>query len=257
MTDLALGFFFFVLGTILGSFLNALIYRLSSKKGWKSLLTERSACPSCGKPIRWHDNVPIVSYLILRGRCRDCKAPISPGYPMIELTSGLLAVSVYLLFRDAGWITVFSYLFFSLVLLAVAVIDWKTYEIPDGLSVGSTLLGLLLSFFRSDITPLESFAAAAGGVLIVAAIIWIYKKLRGLEALGWGDAKLLAAVGAFEGFTGVYCALLVGSLSALLFFLPVIVKNKTLTFTVPFAPFLALGALFGMACRAAGANFIF
>jgi leader peptidase (prepilin peptidase)/N-methyltransferase len=242
----------FLLGLCFGSFLNVIIYRFSERENLKGILTGKSYCPNCKQPIRWHDNIPLLSYLVLRGKCRHCGWRIPLRYPLVELLGGITPVVVYYLFHNHGWITVLSYTLFVYLLIAIAFIDWKTFEIPDELSIGGTLLGLLLSFLRPDIGPLESFLAALVGAGVVALIIILYLKLRGVFPLGIGDAKLLAMVGAFEGFTGVYCSLFLGSLIALAFYIPQIVKNKTLQFAVPFAPFLALGAALGLLCKYAG-----
>ena len=242
----------FLLGLAFGSFLNVLIYRFSKGEKVREILTGRSYCPNCKKPIRWYDNIPLISYLVLKGRCRNCGWKIPIRYPIVELLGGITPVVIYLLFSQYGWITVFSYTLFVYILVVVSFVDWETFEVPDLLSVGGTILGLLLSFFRGDITPLESFLSALFGFLVVVVLIFIYYKLKGVIPLGLGDAKILALIGAFEGFTGVYCAVFGGSIFALLFFLPQIVKNRSLQFAVPFVPFLSLGAVAGIFCKAFG-----
>jgi len=257
MTETLIYVGLFLLGLCFGSFLNVIIYRFSERENLKGILTGKSYCPNCKQPIKWHDNIPpLLSYLVLRGKCRHCGWRIPLRYPLVELLGGITPVVVYYLFHNHGWITVLSYTLFVYLLIAIAFIDWKTFEIPDELSIGGTLLGLLLSFLRPDISPIESFLAALLGGGLVVLIVLIYLKLRGVIPLGLGDAKLLAMVGAFEGFLGVYCALLGGSLIALLFYIPQIIKNKTLQFAVPFAPFLAFGAILGLICKKFG-MFIF
>ncbi len=242
----------FLFGLCAGSFLNVLVYRFSKRENLKGILTGRSYCPSCKNQIAWYDNIPILSYIVLKGRCRHCGWKIPLRYPVVELIGGLTPVVVYELFKPYGWITVLSLTLFLYLLTVIAFIDWNTYEIPDELSIGGTVLGLILSLFRSDISPKEAFAAAAIGALIVVTLILLYYWLKGVVPLGLGDAKLLALIGAFEGFGGIYCALFAGSLAAISFFLPQILKNRTLQFTVPFAPFLAIGAALGLLCKKTG-----
>ncbi|NPB05706.1 MAG: prepilin peptidase [Aquificae bacterium] len=239
----------FVFGLVLGSFLNVLIHRLSEERPWSEVLGGRSRCPSCGEKIAWYDNVPLLSFLILRGRCRRCGAPISLRYPLVELAGGLIPVLVYWKFHPFGWPTVLAYTLYGYLLLVLALVDWKTFTVPDELSVGGTLLGLVLSLLRRDLSFLESLSAAAAGFLLVVVLIYLYRKLRGVVPLGLGDAKVLALIGSFGGFWALYCALFAGSLLALLFFLPQILKSRSLQFAVPFVPFLAAGGFLGVFCR--------
>jgi leader peptidase (prepilin peptidase)/N-methyltransferase len=252
MTEILIYGGLFLLGLCFGSFLNVIIYRFSEKENLKGILTGKSYCPNCKQPIRWYDNVPLLSYLILRGRCRHCGWKIPLRYPLVELLGGAVPVLVYYLFHDQGWAVVISYTIFLYLLIAISFVDWKTFEIPDELSIGGTILGLILSFIRPDLSPLESFLAALTGAAVVVAIIFLYLRLRGVFPLGVGDAKLLAMIGAFAGFEGIYCALLVGSVIALLVFVPQILKNRNLQFAVPFAPFLAVGGAAGLLCMKFG-----
>ena len=249
MTELLTYLVLFVIGLCLGSFTNVIIYRLSERENLKGILTGQSYCPNCKKPIEWYDNIPLISYLVLKGRCRHCGWKIPLRYPVVEFLGGITPVVIYFLFHQYGWITVISYTLFVYLLIAISFIDWKTFEIPDELSVGGTVVGLILSFFRPDLSPAESFLAALAGAGLVVLIILVYVRLRGILPLGFGDAKLLAMIGAFEGFGGVYCAIFLGSLIALLFFVPQILRNKNLQFAVPFAPFLAIGAVLGLLCK--------
>jgi len=239
----------FIFGLAFGSFLNVLIYRFSKGQNLKEIFSGRSYCPNCKTTIRWYDNIPLISYLVLRGRCRNCGWKIPLRYPIVELLGGIIPVLIYWQFGSYGWITVISYTLLGYILFVLAFVDWYTFTVPDTLSVGGTLLGLMLSFFRKDITPLESFLAALLGALIVVVLIFLYYKIRGVVPFGLGDAKVLALVGSFGGFTAVYCSLFLGSLIGILFFLPQIVKNRSLQFTVPFVPFLALGAFIGIFCK--------
>jgi len=168
---------------------------------------------------------------------------------LTSLLGVLIPLVVYWKFHAFGWITVLAYTLFGYLLLALSLVDWFTFTVPDLLSVGGTLLGLVFSFFRKDITPLESFLASLTGFGLVVVLIFAYYKLKGVVPLGLGDAKLLALIGAFGGFWVLYCSILLGSLLALLFFLPQIVKSKSLQFAIPFVPFLSLGAFIGIFCK--------
>jgi len=252
MENFFLYLFLFLLGTVFGSFANVLIYRFSEKENLKEILFKRSYCPHCKTPIKWYDNVPIISYLVLRGKCRHCGGSISVRYPIVEFLGGFLLVLFWVLFSKYGVTAVVGAYTFSLLSLVLALIDWKTFEVPDTLTIGGTLFGLLLSFFRSDITPVESFVAAVFGFIFVLLVSFIYYALRKVIPLGLGDAKYLAMAGAFGGFTTIYCSLFLGSLFGLLFFLPQIIRNKSLQFAVPFIPFLSLGAVLGLICFGMG-----
>ncbi len=242
----------FLFGLTFGSFLNVLIYRFSEGENLKGILKGRSYCPNCKTPIKWYDNIPLISYLVLRGKCRHCGWKIPIRYPLVELLGGITPVAVYLLFSEQGWLTVISYTLMVYILLTISFIDWKTFEVPDTLSIGGLVIGLALSFFRPDITPLESFIAALIGAGVVVLLILLYYFLKGVVPLGLGDAKVLAMVGAFEGYDGVYCSLFLGAIFALLYFLPQVLKNRSLQFAVPFVPFLSLGAVIGLLCKKFG-----
>jgi len=237
----------FVFGLTFGSFLNVLIYRFSRKENIDKILTGRSYCPNCKKPIRWYDNIPLLSYLVLGGRCRHCGWKIPLRYPLVEIIGGLTPVVFYLHFHN--WWEVISYTLMVYILLFISFVDWETFEIPLLPAYIGIALGLILSIFRPDISPLESAAASAAGFVSVYLINFVYKLFRGIQPLGEGDAFVLAIIGAFEGFWGIYSAYFLGAVFGLLFFLPKVLKNKSLTFAVPFAPFLSLGAVLGIFLR--------
>ena len=225
-----------VLGAMLGSFLNVWIHRLPRGE---SIVFPRSRCPSCGALIRWYDNVPIISFFWLRGRCRDCRAPISLQYPLVEAAFALLTVAVFLLAGPGLDFPVNLCLIF--VLTGIAITDLRTYTIPDLFSLGGLAAGLALSFLPGGIAPLQSLAGLliGGGSLYLVALAgeWIFKK----EAMGGGDVKMLAMIGAFLGWPGVLFTLFVGSLAGSLVYGTVnyIFRIKKL---VPLGLFLALGA---------------
>ena len=231
----------FILGLILGSFYNVLIYRLPRNV---SIVTPSSHCPQCKEPIRWYDNIPVVSYIILRGRCRNCGAKISIQYPLVELSSGLLAILSYYRW-GATPDALFMYFFFS-ALLVLSLIDLKFFILPDVITIPGIGLGLISSLLREGITPLQSLVGALVGFLIPLGIYLYYVKFRKMEGLGFGDVKLLSMIGAFTGVYGVFSALFLGSLIGLLFALPSVVRNRNLQFAIPFGPFLSFGCFVGI-----------
>ncbi len=231
----------FALGAVLGSFYNVLVYRIP--RGM-SIVSPPSSCPHCGAKIRWYDNIPIVSYLLLRGKCRHCGGRISPRYPLVEAFTGLLAVLCRLRFEDIFLSLVF-FVFFSILLVA-SLIDWDTFMLPDIFTLGGLAFGLVVSVFRQDFSLKESFLGALIGGGLFLLIYLYYTKLRKIEGLGFGDVKLMAFIGSVAGVWGVAYAVFLGSLLGLLYALPIIVKNKSLQFALPYGPFLSMGVFLGL-----------
>jgi leader peptidase (prepilin peptidase)/N-methyltransferase len=234
----------FVLGLILGSFYNVVIYRLPRNV---SLLDPPSSCPSCGSKIKWYDNIPVVSYILLRGRCRVCGARISPQYPLVEVASGLLILISYQRWGLSADFLV-HYLFFS-ALLILSLIDLRWFILPDVITLPGTVLGVVSSFFRESVGPAESLAGVLVGAGIPAAVYLYYVKFRGFEGLGLGDIKLLAFIGSVTGPYGVLSSLFLGSFFGLLFALPKVVRSGNIKFAIPFGPFLSLGCFVGVLLR--------
>lgn len=223
-----------LLGASLGSFLNVCIYRLPEGE---SVVKPRSRCPECGLQIAWYDNVPVLSYLLLRGRCRGCGMRISLQYPVVELVTALLWVAAVVRFGLA-WQALSMAVFFTF-LLGIALTDARCYIIPDEFSVGGTIIGLALAFAPGGVTILRSVAGAALGfvVLYLAGALgeWWLKK----PAMGGGDIKMMAMIGAFLGPLGALLAIFLGALVGTVVFLPLSLRSKRL---VPFGIFLAVGA---------------
>lgn len=223
-----------LVGACVGSFLNVCVYRWPEDK---SVVSPPSSCPACGTRIRWYDNVPVLGWLWLRGKCRACGNRISVQYPLVELFTALLWVMAVWRF-GWDWQALATALFFT-ILLGIALSDAATYIIPDQFTIGGTVLGLALSFAPGGIDPLRSFigAAVGFGVLWLVAVLgeWAFKK----EAMGGGDIKMMAMVGAFLGPWGVLLTLFLGALFGTLIFAPISMKTGKL---VPFGIFLALGA---------------
>jgi leader peptidase (prepilin peptidase)/N-methyltransferase len=225
-----------VLGLVLGSFLNVCTLRWPTDE---SVVHPPSHCPGCGSPIQWFDNIPVLSYIVLGGRCRSCEAAISPQYPMVELATGLIWAGVFLQFGlsfEAG-----RGALFLTILLGIAVSDARFYIIPDQFSLGGTVLGLALAPLPGGLSILESsLGAVVGfGILWIVARLgtWLFKK----DAMGGGDLKMMAMVGAFLGTPGVLLTLFLGALLGSVIFGPISWKTGKL---VPFGIFLAGGAAF-------------
>jgi leader peptidase (prepilin peptidase)/N-methyltransferase len=238
--------FFFLLGSVVGSFLNVCIYRLPREK---SIVHPPSACPGCGKPIKFYDNIPLISYILLKGRCRECGTKISIRYPIVEFLTGLLFLLLYRQFELTFESLVFI-LFVSL-LIAISFIDLEFRIIPDILSIGGVILGFLLSIARPffhRVEPrfgiLDSLIGIAIGGGILFAIAWIYQLITKREGMGGGDIKLLGMIGAFCGIKGVIFSLISASFIGSIVGIPLMLaKGRDTKYAIPFGPFLSLGAV--------------
>ena len=223
-----------VVGAAVGSFLNVCVYRWPEDL---SVVRPRSRCPRCETPIRWHDNVPVIGWLLLRGRCRSCGERISVQYPLVELVTAALWVLSVVRFGPT-W-QALSMAVFLTILLGIALADARTYIIPDQFTLGGLAVGLALAFAPGGIRPLPSILGAAlgFGLLWLVAVVgeWAFRK----PAMGGGDIKMMAMVGAFLGPVGVLLTLFLGALVGTLIFAPISMRTGRL---VPFGIFLALGA---------------
>jgi leader peptidase (prepilin peptidase)/N-methyltransferase len=223
-----------LLGLVLGSFLNVCTLRWPTDE---SVVSPPSRCPGCGTEIRWYDNIPVLSYLILRGKCRFCQAVISPQYPVVELATGLIWAGVFLQ-HGLSVESVRGALFLS-ILLGIAVTDARFYIIPDQFSLGGGALGLALAPLAGGLTTSQAFVGAAVGFGVLLAVAkfgkWAFKK----DAMGGGDLKMMGMVGAFLGVPGVLLTLFLGALLGSVIFGPISWKTGKL---VPFGIFLAVGA---------------
>jgi leader peptidase (prepilin peptidase)/N-methyltransferase len=223
-----------LIGLALGSFLNVCIVRLPAGG---SIFRPRSRCPACGHQLAWYENVPVLSYVALGGRCRSCRVRIPLHYPAVEITAALIWVGSYLYF-DSIWRALTGALF-GTILLGIAVTDARDYIIPDELSLGGLVIGLALSFLPGGTQPLWSLVGAVAAFAVMYAVAvggeWLFKK----PALGGGDIKMMAMVGAFLGPGYAMLAIFVGSVVGAVIFGPVGLKTGKL---VPFGLFLAVGA---------------
>ncbi len=236
--EAALTVFVILLGLIIGSFLNVVIHRLPLGQ---DIVFLPSHCPRCQAAIPFYLNVPLLSYIVLRGRCRSCLGAISPRYPLVEALTAFsfwLAIERFGFSRHAAAAAVFLSL-----LIALAFIDLAHWILPDELTLGGSALFLAYSFFHPEIEPLEAVFSGLGGAFFFAALYYAYLKLRKIEGLGFGDVKMALLLGLFLGARRLAAAIFLASLSGALLGLALILfKKKDLKLALPFGPFLALGA---------------
>ena len=237
-------FIFFLFGLIFGSFANVCIYRMPRDL---SIIKPNSHCTSCNKFIKWYDNIPIISYILLRGKCRNCGSKISVRYPLVEFFCGLLFISIYLLY-GLSYIVV-PFCLFVFFLLVVTAIDFDFQIIPDEISFMLMIVGILSSSFNFILGDtiwqrvLNSFLGlfAGGGFLIAVAFVGklIFKK----DAMGGGDIKMMAGVGAFIGWQQVLFAIFIASfLGSIVGISLMLLKKIGRKQEMPFGPYLALGS---------------
>ncbi len=222
------------LGLVLGSFLNVCTLRWPQDE---SVVHPPSHCPGCGAGIRWYDNIPVLSYLILRARCRSCGAFISPQYPAVEAATGLIWAGCLLQAGPSA--EALRGALFLTILLGISISDARFYIIPDQFSLGGAVLGLVLSPLSGGVTFLQSLLGAVVGFGTLWLVAMAGKWLFGKEAMGGGDLKMMAMVGAFLGVPGVFLTLFLGAALGSLIFGPIAWKTEKL---VPFGIFLAAGA---------------
>lgn len=225
---------FGLVGLCVGSFLNVCIFRWPNDL---SVVRPPSRCGDCGNEVRWYQNIPVISYVALRGRCGHCGTRLSPQYPAVELLVGLIWLGL-----AAQWgpsLEALRGALFLTILLGIALTDARYYIIPDEFSVGGTVLGLGMAFFPGGVTVRQSILGAALGFGLLWAIAILGKFAFKKDAMGGGDVKMMAMVGAFLGPAGTALTLFAGSLFGSIIFGPISYKTKKL---VPFGIFLALGA---------------
>ena len=229
----------FIFGICIGSFLNVCIFRLPAGK---SIVHPPSSCPGCNAAIRFYDNIPVLSWFILRGQCRNCHTPIAFRYVMVELLGGLMAVCVYLRFGPS--VQGIIYFGFIAALLVITFIDIDYHIIPDVISLPGILLGFAASFFIPTLNWMDSLLGILAGGGSLYAVAWGYERITGKEGMGGGDIKLLGMIGAFIGWQGVLLTIFMGSaIGTLVGLIDMRVKKKNMKMRIPFGPFLALGAI--------------
>jgi len=228
--------FAFLFGAVFGSFMNVLIYRMPRSL---SIVTPRSFCPKCKKPIPAYENIPILSYALLRGRCARCRAPISWQYPAVEAMTGL--VFLFLFLRYGPSFDFLFFLFFFCGLIVISGIDFSHQEIALEIAIPGIVIGILYQLTKHNLL-FGIIGAAFGGFLILMFRVfggWAYKK----EVMGMGDVYLIAMIGAFVGFPNIILAIFIGALIAAtagIIYAAMIHKKISETF-IPFGPFLAFG----------------
>jgi leader peptidase (prepilin peptidase)/N-methyltransferase len=228
-----------IAGLVFGSFLNVVIHRMPLEK---SLVKPGSHCPSCNTPVKFYDNVPVISWLVLLGKCRHCKARISIRYPLVEAFTGFSFWLAYIHFAPL-WVHVGFAILFLCLLIALALIDLEHMVLPVPLSVGGAVVFAVYSFFSPAITPANAILTALGGALAFAAIFFFYLKVRKMEGLGEGDIYMMLLLGSFLGVNKLVIAILLASFSgAILGICLIIFQKKDMKLKLPFGTFLALGS---------------
>jgi leader peptidase (prepilin peptidase)/N-methyltransferase len=247
-----------VLGLLIGSFLNVVVYRLPKmmERQWEhecaelsgkelpeaapfNLMVPRSRCPHCGHKIAWYENIPVISYLALRGACSSCKAPISIRYPLVELATG--GLFFFCIWQWGGTMTGYVACAFSACLLTLALIDWDTTLLPDDLTLPLLWLGLISAALQwIPVTLQASLWGAVAGYMSLWLVYWAFKLITGKEGMGYGDFKLFAALGAWFGWQTLIPIILIASVIGALVGIALKINSRLREGGyVPFGPFLA------------------
>ena len=234
-----------VLGLVLGSFYNVCVYRYLAEE---SIVRPGSHCPKCGHMLSWWENIPLISYLLLLGRCRKCKVRISPRYPFVELLSGLWALGLALKFGPGMvWLL---YMVIGGILIVASFIDFEAYILPDILTLPGAAIALAGAYFilRPALgvpTLSQSVIGALAGAGVFLLLQRVFRKLKGREGLGTGDIKLMLLIGALAGWMALPVIIIVSAVTALFASLFYMMRSKSeaLQTMVPFGPFLSLGLM--------------
>ena len=233
---------FFVLGCVWGSFSNVCIHRLPEDK---SVIFTRSFCPSCQKTIKWFDNIPLISFLLLKRKCRNCDYKISFQYFIVELITAISFAIIYYFYGIS--ITSLLLVILSVFFVIIFFIDLKHFIIPNSLTFPLMFIGFIKSFdpnLNNSLFPnyINSLIGGVIGYLIIWLIIFVYKKIRNKEGMGLGDAKLLSAIGFWFGWVSIPFVLFLSSIIALGLSLPSLInKSKNLSSQIPFGPYIIIG----------------
>ena len=235
---------FIIFGSLWGSFANVCIYRLPENK---NVITGRSSCPNCKNKIPWYDNIPLLSFILLMGKCRLCKKQIDLQYFIVELISAISFVSIYYFFGLT--LAALLLLILSIFFIIIFFIDLKHFIIPNELTFPLMIIGFIKSFdpnLNQTIFPnyINSLIGGLFGYSIIWLIIFIYKKIRNKEGMGLGDAKLLAAVGFWFGWVCIPFTIFFSSVIALVTVSPSLIKKKKdMTTQIPFGPYIIIGCV--------------
>ncbi len=220
-------------GLLLGSFLNVCSFRWPNDE---SVVSPRSHCPSCDQMLPWYDNIPVLSYLVLRGRCRTCRTTISMQYPLAELTTGVIWAGLFWYHGFSG--EALRGAVFLTILFGIALTDARYYIIPDEFSLGGLVIGLAAAFLPGGLTALDALLGAALGFGLLMGVAQAGKLAFKKDAMGGGDIKMMAMIGAFLGMPGVLLTIFLGALLGSVVFGPISWKTGKL---VPFGIFLSAG----------------
>ncbi len=247
------------LGLLVGSFLNVVILRLPPRMEWQwrrdareileepdlydppppGIVVEGSHCPKCKKPLSWYENIPVLSWVLQGGKCRGCKAPISAQYPLVELLTGLLFLACALRF-GFGW-QAFGAMLLTSYLIALSGIDLRTRLLPDQLTLPLLWLGMTAAVENLYVGQKAAILGAMAGYLSLWSVYWVFKQLTGKEGMGHGDFKLLAALGAWVGLSGILPTILLSSLvGAIVGSIWLAAKGRDKATPIPFGPYLAI-----------------
>lgn len=253
-----------IFGLLIGSFLNVVIHRLPKMMQRESdnyvahesgkplphtdrynLIVPRSACPHCGHQITALENIPVLSYLFLRGKCISCKAPISARYPIVELLTG--ALSAYLVWRFGSGLAGLATLLFAYLLIAMTFIDADTQLLPDDLTLALLWCGLLVNLNGTFVPLSEAVIGAAAGYLVLWGVYWLFKLVTGKEGMGYGDFKLLAALGAWLGWKMLPMIILLSSaVGAVVGIALIVIAKRGRENPIPFGPYLAAAGVLAL-----------
>ena len=234
----------FVLGSIWGSFCNVCIYRLPDND---SVVTKRSFCRSCKNKIKWYDNIPLLSFIFLKGKCRGCKNKISSQYFLVELISAVSFLFIYFIYGIS--ITTLLLIILSIFFIIIFFIDLKHYIIPNELTFPLMLIGFVKSFdpnLNQTIFPnyINSLLGGFFGYAVIWLIIFFYKKVRNKEGMGLGDAKLMAVVGFWFGWVSIPFTIFISSVVALVLVIPSLIKKtRDMKAQIPFGPYIIIGCI--------------
>ena len=252
-----------LLGLLVGSFLNVVVYRLPImlQRSWRkeclefleqeetnpaspdvfNLSQPRSRCPFCNHPITALENIPVLSYLLLKGKCKNCKKPISIRYPIVELTTALLSVLITLHFGVS--LQTVAALLFTWTLICLTLIDFDTQLLPDSITLPLLWFALLASLFHVFVTPETALIGALLGYLSLWSVFWLFKLLTGKEGMGYGDFKLLAAIGALLGWKMLPLVIMLSAfVGALVGMALIVLKGRDKNIPIPFGPYLSIAA---------------
>ena len=235
---------FIIFGSLWGSFANVCIYRLPENK---NVITGRSSCPNCKNKIPWYDNIPLLSFILLMGKCRLCKKPIDLQYFIVELISAISFLSIYYFFGLT--LAALLLLILSIFFIIIFFIDLKHFIIPNVLTFPLMIIGFIKSFdpnLNKAIFPnyINSLIGGFVGYSIIWLIIYFYKKIRKKEGMGLGDAKLMAAIGFWFGWVSIPIVIFFSSFVALFFAVPSLIKKSLqMSSEIPFGPYIIIGCI--------------